>query len=177
MSIKSVNSPGKVGEVIKEASSTIKGIAEGVKDNLKFQPPQVLYGPAPSTEEIEELDLDNLKTPENIISDQLIQHEQYKYGPAPGPTEPSEIVINLQQHEQYKYGPAPGPTEPSEIVNNLQQHEQYKYGPAPNNIVSNPTEKFEKIKAESRAREKLSDIQNLGETPATFDYKKIDNDK
>ena len=157
MSVKSVNPADKAGVTINEATSTIKNIAESVKENLNFQPPQVLYGPAPATGEIEELDLDEFDS-HKIISDELVQHEQMKYGPPPASTEhsPFEELVNHEQmkygpppastehspyeelvnHEQMKYGPPPSPVPhiSSEIIENLSHQEQYKYGPVPNDI-------------------------------------------
>ena len=155
MSIKSVDTINKVGETITDATSTIKGIAEDVREKLNFQPPQVLYGPAPSTEEIEELDLDEFDE-NKIISEELlpheqlkygpppssiehspyedmIDHEQLKYGPPPAPTEHS-IHDNMINHEQMKYGPPPAPHIPSQILEHISQQEQYKYGPPPSDF-------------------------------------------
>lgn len=134
MSIKSVDTINKVGETITDATSTIKGIAEDVREKLNFQPPQVLYGPAPSTEEIEELDLDEFDE-NKIISEELLPHEQMKYGPPPSSIEhsPYEDMIN---HEQMKYGPPPAPHIPSQILEHISQQEQYKYGPPPSDFKS-----------------------------------------
>ena len=155
MSIKSVDTINKVGETITDATSTIKGIANEVKDSIQFNPPQVLYGPAPSSEDIEELDLDEFDahkiisenllpneqekygpppTPiENVIQENLIHHEQMKYGPPPTPIE-NVIQENLINHEQMKYGPPPTPHIPSQILEHISQQEQYKYGPPPSDF-------------------------------------------
>ena len=70
-----------------------------------------------------------------IISEELLPHEQMKYGPPPSSIEhsPYEDMIN---HEQMKYGPPPAPHIPSQILEHISQQEQYKYGPPPSDFKS-----------------------------------------